>query len=487
MIKIYKKDESTLFINCEHDEALNIQSYFSFYAPNYVFHPKYKMHVWDGKIRLFNINKCELPIGLYKKLITNLDRDGISYGVMDTIFTPGKKISTESVLKFASSILKTDKVPRDYQINAVQHMLYGKKKIILSATASGKSFIAFLFFNLLKYMYPDYKFLLVVPTIQLVEQMYEDFKDYGKNFADYDKYVHRIYAGKDKNTDKPITISTWQSLQRLEEKYFEQFDCVLIDECHGATGKELTKIVTNSINAEYKIGMSGTLNNAKADELQLEALFSNIIRVNKTIDLINAGHLSNINIHALILKYPEKYGKFVKGLEFDEECKFINSQKVKRNFVCSLANSRENNTLILFKHREYGTSLYRYLESKSKKKIFYVDGTVSVEYRENVRKYCEENNDVIIVASYGTFSTGINIKNLHNIIFGESIKSMIKVIQSIGRGLRKHVNKNKMYLFDICDDMSYKKHNNTLLNHFLSRIEYYDAEEFTYKVKEYNV
>ena len=486
MIEIFKKDESTLFIKCDRDEAYNIQGYFEFYADNYIFHPKYKMHVWDGKIRLFNIKTCELPIGLFKSLITNLKTDGIHYEVKDEIIEYGKKISTENLLKF-NNMLKCDKIPRDYQIRAVQLMMYLKKSIILSSTASGKSFIAFLFFNLLKYLNPDYKFLLVVPTVQLVEQMYKDFIDYGKDFTDYDEYIHRIYTGKDKHTKKPITISTWQSLMRLDETYFHQFDCILIDECHLATGKEISKIVSNAINAEYKVGMSGTLKKAKTDVMQLESLFSNVHRVSKTIDLINAGHLTDVTINGLILKYPLEKCKFVKDLDFDQECKFVNGQKFKISFVSKLADSRNKNTLVLFKKIEYGTNIFNYLKEHSKKKIFYVDGTIQVDQREVVRKYFEENNDAIVVASYGTFSTGINITNLHNIIFAESMKSMIKVIQSIGRGLRKHKDKNKMYLFDICDDLSYGKHKNTLLKHFLERISYYDEEQFDYKIKEYKL
>lgn len=488
MIKIHKYNESFLFIDCDRDEALNIQSYFEFFAPGYVFHPAFKMGSWDGKIRLFNIKTCRLPIGLLKKLIKNLKRDGFEFSIEDKeeLFKTGKKISVQNVLKFAMDVLKIDPSmkPRDYQIFATQWFLYKKKGIILSSTASGKSLIAFLIFNLLQYIYEDFKFLLVVPTKQLVSQMRNDFIKYGENFDDYDDHIHMIWAGKDKHTEKSITISTWQSLQRLDKTYFYQFNCILIDEVHKVTGKELTKIVENCVKAEYKFGMTGTIKNGKSDVMQLEALFGSVNRVSKTKDLMKKNYLSKLMIYGVVLKYPEKLCKLVRKLSFDEEVSFVNKQKIKQYYVCKLADNCKGNTLVLFKKIEYGTALKEYLETNSDKKIFYVDGTVSVENRDIAKEYFEKNDDAILVASYGTFSTGINIKNLPNIIFAESMKSIIQVLQSIGRGLRKHKNKKITNVYDITDSFKIGKRKNFLLKHFFERIGYYEDEEFDYKIKE---
>ena len=485
MIKIYKYDESYLFIDCDKDEALNIQSYFEFFAPNYIFSPKYKMGKWDGKIRLFDMRTCKLPIGLLGKLIKYLKRDGFHFSVEDKeLFDKGKKISSDNLLKFAKNILKCELTPRDYQILAVQQMLYMKKGIILSSTASGKSFIAFLFFNLLKYMNDDFKFLLVVPTVQLVKQMRDDFVEYGKNLCDYDDYIHMIWAGKEKHTRKTITISTWQSLQKLDETYFHQFDCILIDEVHKASGAELTKIIQNSVKAEYKSGMTGTVKQGKTDILQLEALFGDIKRVSSTKSLMKKKHLTELMIHGIVLKYPEKMCKLVRKLTYDEEAALVNKQIIKQKYISKLAETRKGNTLILFKHRELGLAIKEILDAQDVKKVFYIDGTIKVEDRELATRYCEENNDTILVASYGTFSTGINIKNLPNIIFAESMKSIIVILQSIGRGLRLHKDKAITHLYDVTDSFKIGKKKNYLLSHFLERISYYEEENFSYKIKE---
>lgn len=353
---------------------------------------------------------------------------------------------------------------------------------------SGKSFIAFLFFNLLKYLDDSFKFLLVVPTTALVEQMHGDFCEYGRNFADYGDYIHRVYAGKQKYTDKPITVSTWQSLQRVDKRYFEQFDAVIVDECHTASAKQLTNIVNRCTNARFKIGMSGTLNDTKVDKLQLEGLFGPIRKVSRTKDLMRQGYVSKLRINGIVLRYPKPDCRLVRNAaDWGQETKFINEQTAKHRYVCALANSRKNNTLVLFRLRRLGKTIQGMLERGSGKKVFYVDGTVGVKYREEVRRYCEANDDAVVVASYGTFSTGINIKNLHNIVFAESMKSLIKVLQSVGRLLRLHESKDFATLFDIADDLTYGRKKNYVLKHFLKRIGYYENEGFTYNIKNVNL
>jgi superfamily II DNA or RNA helicase len=487
MIRLHRHSESHVFVECDLDRAISISRQFEFYAPNYMFSPKYKSGIWDGKIRLFSTKTCLLPQGLLGRLTKYLDSVGEDHEVVDSdLLEHGPRIASGKVADFAIKIVKCKYVPYDHQVSAVQQFLYRRKMVGLSATSSGKSYAAFLFFNLLKYLNDEFKFLLVVPTVNLVNQMAEDFKEYGENFCDFDEHVHRITAGCQKYTDKSITVSTWQSLQKMPKKYFQQFDALVIDECHQATAKNIVGIVEKCENARFKIGMTGTLDGCKMDRLQLEALFGRISTISRTADLMKKGLVSKLKINAVVLDYPQARRKAAKNLEYAGEVKLINSLSEKRRYVAGLAASRKKNTLVLFRLQAFGKAVRDELEGSSGRKVFYVDGTVKDKYRTEVRRYCEANDDAIVVASYGTFSTGISIRNLHNVVFAESMKAYNKVLQSVGRLLRLHESKDCAVLFDLGDDLSRgksKKSRNYVLGHFMDRIGYYEAEGFDYRVK----
>jgi superfamily II DNA or RNA helicase len=356
----------------------------------------------------------------------------------------------------------------------------------ISATASGKSFIYYIFFNLLMHIYPEFKGLLIVPRTSLVEQMAGDFQEYAKNYCDFQQYIHRIHSGREKYTDKKITISTWQSLKGMPPEYFEPFHAVIVDEVHEATAKELPRIVNHCINSTYRVGMTGHIKDCKIAKIQLTALLGDIKTFSKSAELIEKGILAGIGITGIVLKYDDDIIKQFKGrdkVQWQDENAIIRAIPARKKFICQLTASRKGNTMVLFKTREYGRELHRLLKKNfPKKHVFYIDGTVKVDYREKVRDVTEKHEGIIIVASYGTFSTGINIKNLHNLVFAEDMLSSVKVIQSIGRLLRKYFNKNAK-LYDITDDLSWKSKRNYVLKHFLSRMKYYDTEEFDYVIK----
>lgn len=483
MVNIYKKNESFLFIDCELDVAQDLKEYFSFYTTNYYYSKKYKAGLWDGKFYLYNMRTSTLPIGLLDYLLKFLKSNRTRYKLDKSLIKKGRKLNSNSIIKFSKNLLKTEYTPRDYQIKAVQYMLYYQRCIILSATASGKSFIAFLLFNILKYFNPDYKFLLVVPSTNLVEQMTGDFVEYGENFANYNKYIHKIYSGKSKNTDKSITISTWQSLQNLPEEYFHKFDVILGDEGHTCQAQELSRIIESCINAKFKLAMSGTLQDSQVAKVQLQGLFGKIFNVARAKKLIEKGWLSKLKINGVILEYDKATRKKYKKEEYRDELELIRSRKDRIKYILQLTLSRKNNTLVLFNDikNEYGLNIYK-LCKKYNKNTFYIDGSIATETREEIRKYAEHHNDVIIVASFRTFATGINIKNLHNIIFAETMNSVIKVLQAIGRVLRLHELKNHATLYDITDHISIRG-KNYVLQHFFNRISYYEKEGYEYNIK----
>ena len=337
-MKLYKQNESYIFIECDLTEAIDLKNHFSFYADNYFWSPKYKSGVWDGKIYLFDIKKGLLPIGLYHELKKYLENHEINY-VSDPAFDRrGGKLTPEKINDFSQKIIKYENEPRYYQTNAVRFALYEKRGVVLSPTASGKSLIAFLVFNIIQYIYRDYKFLLIVPTTSLVEQMTGDFVDYGKNFCDYNQHIQKIYSGQERKSDKSIVISTWQSLQNMPVEYFAQFNCVICDEGHTASAVELSNIMLQCVNAEYKLAMSGTLKESKVNQLQLVGLFGRIYKTAKTSELMSQGFLSKLKIVSIALGYPTEERHRVSATSkvknkvpftWQEECAYINSQDYK--------------------------------------------------------------------------------------------------------------------------------------------------------------
>ena len=326
--------------------------------------------------------------------------------------------------------------------------------------------------------------LLIVPTTSLVEQMYKDFEDYG---YDSEQYCHRQYSGKEKHTNKFLTITTWQSIYKNPGEYFEQFDFVLGDEAHQFKAKSLTTILSGCVNAKYRIGTTGTLDGTQTHKLVLEGLFGPVYKATSTADLIDKGQLASFKIKCLILKHPESVCKMARSWDYNQELEYIVMNTARNNFIRNLALSLNGNTLILFQFVEkHGKSLYANIKEQAKNRhVFFVFGGTDVEIRESVRAITEKERDAIIVASYGTFSTGVNIRNLHNIIFASPSKSRIRNLQSIGRGLRIGDNKDEAVLFDISDDFRIGKYTNYALKHFVDRVKIYDDEKFNYKF--YNI
>jgi superfamily II DNA or RNA helicase len=352
--------------------------------------------------------------------------------------------------------------------------------MILSPTASGKSLIIYMLCDYLKG-----RKLIIVPTTSLVTQMDGDFKDYSENQHSYS--THLITAGQDKNADADIFISTWQSIYKMPKKWFAQFDVVIGDEAHLFKAQSLTSIMTKLEQCKYRFGFTGTLDGTQTHRLVLEGLFGPVMSVVTTKQLMDSKTVADLRIKGLVLKYPESTRKAMAKAEYRSEIDFLISNKVRNEFIKNLTLSRKGNTLLLYQMVEkHGQVLYDIINSSvDDRKVFFVHGKVSADERESVREITERESNAIIIASYGTFSTGINIRNLHNIIFASPSKSRIRNLQSIGRGLRRGDNKDKATLYDIADDLTYKSWNNYTLKHFAVRIKMYNEEEFEYKI--YNI
>ena len=365
--------------------------------------------------------------------------------------------------------------PRNYQIDAVYDALRYNRKLLISPTASGKSLMIYAVVRY--YAEKNKKILLVVPTTSLVEQMFKDFQDYG---WDAENYCHRIYAGKEKTNENPVTITTWQSIYKLKRPFFKDFEVVIGDEAHLFKSKSLISIMTKMDAAKYRFGFTGTLDGTQTHKWVLEGLFGPSYKVTQTRELIDKGHLSKLQIHILILKHkPQKFEVY------EEELQHIITHHKRNNFIKNLVLDLKGNTLVLFSRVEtHGQPLYELINNsiQNDRKVFYVHGGVDAEERERIREITETERNAIIVASYGTFSTGINIKNLHNVIFASPSKSRIRNLQSIGRVLRKGDSKTQAVLYDIADDITHLSRRNYTLNHLIERIKIYNEEKFNYEI-----
>ena len=485
LLIIEKKNEVYITIECESDVQREISEFFTFYVPGYKFMPAFRNRMWDGKIRLFSQKTKEIYFGLYPYVKAFAEERGYTI-VAGKDVEVDNKVNKDTVKHFCNSLGQKFEA-RDYQIDAVYNNLRFNRSLLLSPTASGKSFIIYALIRYYTHLLKDKKCLLIVPTTSLVEQMYTDFESYGWNVK---KNCHRLYSGYSNQTDKKVLISTWQSLYKLPKLYFEQFGAVFGDEAHLFKSKSLTEIMTKLIDCKYRIGLTGTLDGAHTHKLVLEGLFGAVNKVTSTKKLIDKKQLSNLAVRCLILKHSEANAKMVASGKYQDEIDHLVSSKPRNNFIKNLALKIKGNTLILFQLVEkHGKGLYELIENKSGKdrEVFFVYGGVDAEQREKVREITEKSNNAIIVASYGTFSTGINIRNLHNIIFASPSKSRIRNLQSIGRGLRLGDNKVNATLYDIADDLQYKSKENFTLKHFQERINIYTEEEFDYEIHNINL
>ena len=312
--------------------------------------------------------------------------------------------------------------------------------------------------------------------------MYTDFQSYG---YDSEKHCHRIYSGEEKEVDKPITITTWQSIYKLPESWFDKFDIVIGDEAHLFKAKSLTSIMEKLVDCQYRFGFTGTLDGAQTHKLVLEGLFGPVKKVTTTKELIDQKHLSAFKIKCIILRHPDHVCKDILKKKYQDEMDYIVSCEQRNKFIRNLILSLKGNTLLLFQYIEkHGRILYNDMQKEIQegRPVYFVHGGVEGEDRENIRRLVEMDQNAVIIASYGTFSTGINIRNLHNIIFASPSKSRIRNLQSIGRGLRLGENKEECTLFDIADDMSINSKKNHTLMHFIERIKIYNEEKFENKI-----
>ncbi|MBI33520.1 MAG: hypothetical protein CMD98_06610 [Gammaproteobacteria bacterium] len=488
-LTITTKNNTYITLDCDDKGILHeLSEFFTFYVPGYKFMPAFRNKMWDGKLRLFNINNQQIYSGLYSYIVEFCKERDITITMKEGNYDNPDKEYDDSLdwIKELSLTVRGKKIePRDYQLEAIRMALKTRRGMLLSPTASGKSLIIYL---LMRKMLSEAsgKVLIIVPTTSLVKQMYGDFADYSEFDKEWDSHMncHEIMAGKDKgHKTKRVYISTWQSIYKMSSKYFEQFGMVVGDEAHQFKAKSLTSILTKCTEAKYRLGTTGTLDGTQTHKLVLEGLFGPVRKITTSKTLMDRGDLAPLEIDVLSMKYPTEMCQIVKGMKYPEEINYLVTNDMRNNFIKNLALDQKGNTLVLFNYVEkHGVPLFRLIEKCAKKgrKVFFVSGNTDATVREEIRTITETEKDAVLVCSFGTFSTGVNIRNLHNIIFASPSKSQIRVLQSIGRGLRKSDRQTKIY--DIADDLSWKKYKNFAHRHAAERVKIYAKEMFKFKI-----
>lgn len=569
-IQINFKDDLRCTLVCDRAVEYGIKDRFSFYAKGYKYHPRYKAGTWDGKISLYNLRSREFYVGLIPELYTWAKKLGYKIGFNESekhLFKPFLKFDPNYFTDVVPKIAKF--APKSYQTEYVTEALKWNKLLILSPTGSGKSFTIYL---ILRYILlnTDFKLLINVPSISLVEQLFSDFKDYCIDGWDIDNEVTKVYGGQAENPDARVVISTWQSCKTKDPSYFQQFDGYICDEAHGADAKCITAIIENLAHSKIRIGLTGTLDGTDLHELEMIGRFGRVHRVVSTADLMESGDLADLKVNFLKLKYPIEECKLItkKTTEYQQEIDYILEHKGRNKLLVKLAMNQKKNTLMLFNYVDrHGKLLLTDLQAQADqhlKKIYFIYQKVKGDEREMIRKTLDgdapvwydieaENGSMIrfqpnfevvlkngksklvknltimdnvdlewlsdhfkhgknyrtgsgidkivgikkqvgtniLLASYGTLAVGVNIKNLHTLIFCHPLKAKIRTLQSIGRILRTADGKGQVKLIDIVDDFSYtsgtKIQTNTTLKHFFERLKIYESESFKYDITEYKL
>mgnify|MGYP003637958027 CR=1 FL=1 len=491
MITVTKKDECHILIDTDPSTAKEIVEFFTFEVPGAKFMPAYRNRMWDGKARMFNMYTRELYVGLLDYLVEFCEQ--LEYKIDIKIDKVGEEGTIDQVSKFTESLNLHSQgkqiAIRDYQLEAVTHAINNGRSLLLSPTASGKSLIIY---SLLRYHQAHgRKQLIIVPTTSLVEQMWGDFNDYSSEDKwQANKFCHKIYGGKDKTNKAAVIISTWQSIYKFPKSWFEEFDVVYGDEAHNFKAKSLTTLLDKMVNTPYRYGTTGTLDGTKTHRLVLEGVFGRVYKVTTTKKLMDSKQLAELKIVCLLLEYSDAQRKLVSKMPYQEEMDWLVTNPQRNKIITNLTIAQTGNTLVLYQFVEkHGAVLHKMISERvnSERMVFFVHGGTDTEQREEIRHLTETQKDAIIIASYGTFSTGINIRNLHNVVFASPSKSRIRNLQSIGRGLRKGNQKEACNLFDVGDDLSWKSKKNFTLNHMLERIKIYNEESFNYKIAKVEV
>lgn len=505
-IEVDKLNETYLQIrNLTQSSALELKEFLSCFIENRYFNPKVKAKIWDGKISFYDWKNQTIPFGLFPQFVKFCNKFNYQFKVNFSKDDVINNISDEEFEEFYNAIFKDSSFsPRDYQDEAIKKALRMKRGIIESPTASGKSLNIYAIIRFILGI-SENKILFIVPNINLVNQIFSDFVDYGWKQAESNCSL--VYNNsKMINWEKSIIISTWQSLIKKPAEFFQKFQAVIVDEVHLAQAMSINKILKQCINADYRIGLTGTMPESLISQFTIYGYLGPKIFEMKSSELIEKGILSKIKIANLVIKYPKEtiydywhdVDDTIKKTSYQEELDIIYGYD-KRNdiFKYIITNIDQNHNVLILCHKISHLKLIKeYIEKNfTKHKIYEIYGLTEGDERERIRKLSNLQESTIILGTYATLSTGFNLPRLHHIIFASSYRSKIKILQSIGRGLRVHDTKDRLIVWDIVDDLSWVhnwgdndvNHINHVYSHWHERLRYYNVQGFDYMTKDINI
>ena len=472
---------------------------------NFYFHPLVKKKVWDGSICFVDkkLPFWRVPLGLWsevyhigQKYKIDVTIDGLD-GVIDSSLT------LEKFTEWCNDFFKDKpKQPRDYQIETAWKIIRFKLSVSEVATSSGKTLIAFMILAYLKQIEGVKKFLMIVPNTNLILQATEDFEEYGLEELE-DCEIQQIHGGNKKKISGGLMIGTYQSLVKMSPEFFEDVEVVFVDECHQAKSDSIKKVVSKCKDSIWRFGLSGTLaNKNSAEYLTIQQFLGPLIMEISPKFLFDNKYATPVSIKIVKMNWlkddlKEKLGNLkdnkteIEGNEiFNIERKLVINSEKRLSFIADFILRTSKNSLVLFQSvgEGYGKRIYDSLREKSpEKEVYYIDGDTDPNNREIFIKRMEEGTNRILVASFGTLSTGISINNIHNIFLTESYKSEVLIKQTLGRGMRLHEDKDKVVVVDFVDDFSWNGKQNYLMKHSKERIDIYKREHFEYKTYEVTI
>ena len=493
------------------EELRTIHSSMSFYVPGFMFMPSYKRGQFDGKIKLLDLKTKTYPLGLSKFLNEQCNINGIELHIDkeigESFIDRGfDELDFQTFVNNHKFFVKGQEIyPRDDQIEATARALKLKRCINLCPTSFGKSLSITI--ECLYLLQKQYTCLIVVPTKGLVEQFYNDIKDYATNekgeLEDWYPVVQMIYGGKDKelHDDTQICISTWQSLMnivKVNPDYMNLFDAIILDEAHKGSGNQIGNLMNSATDVQYRTGWTGTLANEVINELLIKGLFGEPKQIITTTELMEKDIVAKLKICVMRLKYPEGMGKQFQILDFNAQMKYLEEYDGRNEYIAQIAGSIDKTGLILYKHISHGEALYKKVRELFPNRTAYLVHSGHFQRNdekfksfEELKPFLETDENSILIANYQLVGTGISIKNIHFVLFASSIKSYITTIQAIGRGLRVSDTKKKVLLIDIVDDLSYKGKVNIIQNyslkHFNERFKIYNENGFDYMIKQHKM
>ena len=460
----------------------------SFDVPGAEWTSQMKNGFWDGRVSLFDTKRSLFPIGLLPNLEKFCSEEKIDFDCNLDALVSISDDSIEGLLALADTLpprVDGKTLPRHpHQTDALLEACSRLRGVLEIPPGGGKSWVVYILIRWLQLQIPpEAKILLVVPGIGLANQIFSDFLEYSEDSGWAVKdHVHKIMGGEEKWSEKQIHICVRNSAMDQEQDWYDQYHGVIFDECHLVKAESVQSIASNLVNAWFRIGTTATLDKVELNRFKIISVLGPSIKLVSTKELMDQNLLSDMEIEILELKHHPELVQKVKRRTFVDEYQLVYTDPLRNDFLVNLVKMSSGNTMVLFNFVDlHGWPLYeRICTDLPDRKVYYISGKISGPEREKIRKEFNKQKNAVLVANYQTVGVGINIPNIHNIIFASGSKSIIRVLQAIGRGLRMSKNKSMLKLYDVVDNLCWKSYKNHLFKHGVHRKQIYREERFKF-------